>query len=417
MAAATLSPSPKEYFFNIVTGAPLAGGFVYTVTAGGSVPGSNIATYQDSNATITNSNPIQLNAAGYATIYLQPGKTYKFIVTDANGVMQWTQDGIEAIPSSSLGQDVTWTAGDTFAIGQAGYLSDGSGGKTAGVAYLADSANTYSSTTPIIALATAAITSGSTGVFRQGGIVPGLSGLTAGAKYYVGTAGALTAVAPTNARVVGVADNTTTQLDVSATLIAGITVSQGGTGATTLTLNNVLLGNGTSALQVVAPGTSGNLLTSDGTTWNSTAPSNVVTVARVTTQFDKTTSTSYGDVTGLSLTLAASGVYLIDVALYVNADTSGGYKSNLQGTMTATAFVAQNLSTNNTGTPTTPVLKTSFPVADGIAAAGATTSTLYWTVTVTVNAGGTIKVQFAQSASNGTSSVLVGSYLRAMKIA
>ena len=49
-------------------------------------------------------------------------------------------------------------------------------------------------------------------------------------------------------------------------------VSAGGTGSTTLTANNVLLGNGTSALQVVAPGTSGNVLTSNGTTWQSTAP-------------------------------------------------------------------------------------------------------------------------------------------------
>jgi hypothetical protein len=49
-------------------------------------------------------------------------------------------------------------------------------------------------------------------------------------------------------------------------------VSAGGTGSRTLTANNVLLGNGTSALQVVAPGTSGNVLTSNGTTWQSTAP-------------------------------------------------------------------------------------------------------------------------------------------------
>jgi hypothetical protein len=35
---------------------------------------------------------------------------------------------------------------------------------------------------------------------------------------------------------------------------------------------NVVLGNGTSAVQTVAPGTSGNVLTSNGTTWQSTAP-------------------------------------------------------------------------------------------------------------------------------------------------
>jgi hypothetical protein len=47
-------------------------------------------------------------------------------------------------------------------------------------------------------------------------------------------------------------------------------VANGGTGAATFTANNVLLGNGTSAFQVVAPGTAGNVLTSNGTTWTST---------------------------------------------------------------------------------------------------------------------------------------------------
>jgi hypothetical protein len=51
-----------------------------------------------------------------------------------------------------------------------------------------------------------------------------------------------------------------------------VAVNRGGTGSTTLTANNVLLGNGTSALQVVAPGTSGNILTSNGTTWVSSTP-------------------------------------------------------------------------------------------------------------------------------------------------
>jgi hypothetical protein len=49
-------------------------------------------------------------------------------------------------------------------------------------------------------------------------------------------------------------------------------VDQGGTSLTTLTLNNVILGNGTSAPLFVAPGTSGNVLTSNGTTWASTTP-------------------------------------------------------------------------------------------------------------------------------------------------
>jgi len=57
----------------------------------------------------------------------------------------------------------------------------------------------------------------------------------------------------------------------SLTLLTALPVASGGTGSATLTANNVLLGNGTSALQVVAPGTTGNVLTSDGTTWGSAA--------------------------------------------------------------------------------------------------------------------------------------------------
>jgi hypothetical protein len=49
-------------------------------------------------------------------------------------------------------------------------------------------------------------------------------------------------------------------------------VDQGGTGLTTLTANNVILGNGTSTPGFVAPGTNGNVLVSNGTTWTSAAP-------------------------------------------------------------------------------------------------------------------------------------------------
>jgi hypothetical protein len=62
-------------------------------------------------------------------------------------------------------------------------------------------------------------------------------------------------------------------LNQSAAVTGTLPVGNGGTGGTTFTANNVLLGNGTSAFQVVAPSTSGNVLTSNGTTWTSAAPS------------------------------------------------------------------------------------------------------------------------------------------------
>lgn len=61
------------------------------------------------------------------------------------------------------------------------------------------------------------------------------------------------------------------------TLTNALTVANGGTGRATLTANNVMLGNGTTAVNFVAPGTSGNVLTSNGTTWVSQAATGVST--------------------------------------------------------------------------------------------------------------------------------------------
>ena len=57
-------------------------------------------------------------------------------------------------------------------------------------------------------------------------------------------------------------------------------VTSGGTGTANLTLNTVLLGNNTGAVNFVAPGTSGNVLTSNGTTWVSQAASSGVTTGK-----------------------------------------------------------------------------------------------------------------------------------------
>jgi hypothetical protein len=51
-----------------------------------------------------------------------------------------------------------------------------------------------------------------------------------------------------------------------------LAVGRGGTGATTLNAAAVIIGNGTSAPTFVAPGSNGNILTSNGTAWTSAAP-------------------------------------------------------------------------------------------------------------------------------------------------
>jgi hypothetical protein len=63
-------------------------------------------------------------------------------------------------------------------------------------------------------------------------------------------------------------------VDITGGTIVGITdltVADGGTGRSTLTSNAVLVGNGTSGINSVSPGTLGNVLTSNGTAWTSAA--------------------------------------------------------------------------------------------------------------------------------------------------
>jgi hypothetical protein len=66
-----------------------------------------------------------------------------------------------------------------------------------------------------------------------------------------------------NANAVAITGGTITGLS------SPLPVPSGGTGAASFTANNLLVGNGTSAIQTLAPSTSGNVLTSNGTSWQS----------------------------------------------------------------------------------------------------------------------------------------------------
>jgi hypothetical protein len=102
----------------------------------------------------------------------------------------------------------------------------------------------------------------------------------AATKAYVDTADALSLLKANNLSDVANATTSRTNLvaaksgansDITSLsgLTTPLTVAQGGIGTNTLTANNVLLGNGTSAPQVVAPSTTGFALRSTGTTWTS----------------------------------------------------------------------------------------------------------------------------------------------------
>jgi len=205
----TVMPVPRQQFLDN-NGDPLSGGLLYTYEAGTTTA---LATCADSTNPCTNpnANPVVLDSAGRATVYLT-SSSYKFVLQTSAGVTIWTQDQVSSVAPFNVDLDVTATAGVAIAAGEVAYLSDGSGSLTAGRWYLADADTAYSSITAgQVGMAQAAIASGSSGSIRLIGRITGLSGLTAGSKYYASaTAGALTATAPTNALFVGTADSTTT---------------------------------------------------------------------------------------------------------------------------------------------------------------------------------------------------------------
>ena len=143
---------------------------------------------------------------------------------------------------------------------------------------------------------------------------------------------------------------------VTSTMISGpLTVAVGGTGAATFAANNVLLGNGTSAFQVVAPGTSGNVLTSNGTTWTSSAAgSQVYPGAGI--------ANSTGSAWGTSYTTSGSGtVVALATTPTLTNPTVTNYVETLYAPAAGSAFTIslangtiQEISLNANGTITLP---------------------------------------------------------------
>lgn len=130
--------------------------------------------------------------------------------------------------------------------------------------------------------------------------------------------------------------------------------------------------------------------------------------SRVSSQFDKTSDTTLASVPGLSVTLAAGRTYHFDAVLYTTSNVAGGVKVAIGGTATATSVIYQAETIDGT-TLGANTRATTLGTAVG-AVTAVTAAIIQISGTITVNAAGTLTVQFAQNASNGTaSSVLVGS--------
>lgn len=102
MSTSLLIP-PKARFLT-TAGLPLVGGKVYTYTAGTLTPQTS---YTDSTGGTPNANPVILDSAGQADIWLSGN--YKIVLQDSLGVTQWTVDNVTSINSVTTSQYLVTT--------------------------------------------------------------------------------------------------------------------------------------------------------------------------------------------------------------------------------------------------------------------------------------------------------------------
>lgn len=103
-AQALIAPNLNVQFLDN-SGRPLSAGRVYSCTAGAACPGTIQATFNSSSGFTANSNPIVLDAAGRASIWLTAGVGYRFVVAKSTGeiITGAGGDNIMGSPTSSSG--------------------------------------------------------------------------------------------------------------------------------------------------------------------------------------------------------------------------------------------------------------------------------------------------------------------------
>ena len=146
-------------------------------------------------------------------------------------------------------------------------------------------------------------------------------------------------------------------------------------------------------------------------TYNDTLYYGIGNVSYTTSDFSKTSDTTLANVTGLTYTVASGGKYRFQAMLFVTSGASGGVKVAMSGTCTATAMAGM---VEMMGAQYEATQFTALNEAEGETAIDVGVRIDGY---ISVNQGGTLTVQFAQNASNGTASVvLAGSWFEVNKI-
>lgn len=182
-------------------------------------------------------------------------------------------------------------------------------------------------------------------------------------------------------------------------------IANGGTGATTLTDNGVLIGNGTGAVDVTAAGTTGQVLV--GVTGGNPTFGNWLPQAKFKTAAQSVaSSTTLVDCTDMSFEIGANEVWMGKLIPNWTAGASGGIKwaFSLPSGCTGRGIGENGVSTDGfTGADID--LTAGFGRTAAYTYAASNVLALNFNFTNGSTAG-TVQFQFAQNASNGTNTTV-----------
>jgi hypothetical protein len=297
--------TPSAVTLTSATGLPLSTGVTGTLAIGNGGTGQTTATTAfDALNPMTTLGDMIYEGAGPSAIRLPIGSTSQ-VLTVVGGIPAWATPAGGGVTTISFGSTgLTPSTATSGAVSVAGTLAVANGGT--GVTTSTGSGANVLATSPT--LVTPVLGTPSSGTLTSCTGLPLSTGVT-------GTLG----------------------------------VANGGTGATTITANSVILGNGTSALSanLVAPGTTGNVLTSNGSTWTSAAAAGggVTSLNGQTGAITNTTLYAIGSYTvgrpqnntdyPVNSTIAGSSLYTTSWATTNNINENGQYSTPFPPTAAA----------------------------------------------------------------------------------